>query len=82
MHKIKTRKKARIQNQIDKCICVLFVLIAILGGGFDFMMWYFTMTVPDWIFAVGMLSAVALIMLSLAWWEALEKEANRFWWQS
>ena len=78
MRGIKTRKQARIQNQIDRCFCLVFVLIGIIGFGWDFMMWYF-MGTQTWLLVVGGVCACALILLSLAWYEVLEREASRFW---
>ena len=81
MNRIKTRKRERIKNTIDKCICIVFIILGIAGFSWDFLVWYFTMTVPTWVFVVGAASAFGLIFLSLAWYEILDREADRFWYR-
>lgn len=81
MNKIKTRKKARIKNTIDKCLCVVFIILGIAGFSWDFLVWYFSMTVPTWVLVIGAASAFGLILLSLAWYEILDRESDRFWYR-
>lgn len=78
MNRIKHRRIETRRRRKLYALAYGFCLLAIVAGGFEFMLWYF-LGIPTWLFAVSEVGSFALMVDGLYIYDALEEEKSPLW---
>lgn len=78
MNSIKRRKEVKARRSRQYALALGFCLLAVIGGGFEFMLWYLLL-IPTWLFAVGEICCMALMVDGMYIIDALEEEKAPLW---